>query len=758
MANLTFSDNAAAKYGGAIYNSGTLSVGDSTIFTLNRAAEGGAIYGYGGSLTIEDTMISGNSALDYGGGICHYFGTVTLTNSTISGNSAAYDGGGIFSQGGLTIADSTLSANSAANDGGGIYHYDGMMTIAHSTISDNEGVLGGGICSIEGTLSVVSSTISGNSAWADGGGVYSQGGLTIADSTISGNSAWGGGGGVWASSVWWSSPLVVVNSTIVENAADANDSGRPFGVGGGVHAEDYADRPPTLHHTIVAGNLRGAAEAVSDDLWLTADEASSHNLIGDEASSGSLINGVNGNIAGVGDLSWLAPLGDYGGTTQTHALLPGSPAIDAGDPYFDPNSFEPPLENDQRGDGFARMAGRAVDIGAYEVQLVVTTLDDEDDGDHSPDDLSLREALGLLGPGKDTILFATDLAGGTITLDADLGPLQITSNVDLVGMGVALDAAGDCGVLVVDAAVTDARIRDLTIREGNAQFGGGIRNEGTLSVVGSTISGNSASSDGGGIYNTSGGTLWVTNSTISGNSAAESGGGIYNSGTLWVLNSTISGSSATSDGGGVHTDSDAATTLHNTIVAGNLSNTPDADDLSGDVLAGSSYNLVGDAASSGGLVDKNDEQGENHGNIVGVADLAWLSPLGDYGGPTQTHALLLDSPAIDAGDPDFDPNVFDPPLLTDQRGEGSARIVGGGLDIGAFEYQESFIVTTLADEDDGDLGAGDFSLREALGRAASNPDVTIDFAPSLTGGTITLDPAVGPAADRQQSGSGRSRR
>ena len=538
--------------------------------------------------------------------------------------------------------------------------------------------------------------------------------------------------------------------------------------------EDY--KSFELHNTIVAGNLCGADP---DDLSGDPVQAvSSSNVVGDAASSGGLVGGNQGNIVGVANLDWLEPLGDNGGPTPTHALLPGSPAIDAGNGGSGDRSVGSALTTDQRGDGFARIVGGGVDIGAFECQsFVVSTLVDENDGNYSPGHLSLREALGLAAadPAKDEIRFSPSLAGGTITLA--LGQLEITSNLDLLGLGVTLDAASHSRVLYVSAAATDASVRDLTITGGytvSNNSGGGIRNDGTLSVINSTIADNSSGWTGGGIYNegtlwlvnstVSGngtragsysgggirnqlGTVWVVNSTISGNSSAALGGGIFNYGTLSVTNSTIADNTAyaygdytTGAGGGIATYDYGAihgsTTLHNTIVAGNVRSTAASDDdLSGNpVEDGSSYNLIGNAAGSGGLIDGHD------GNIVGVADLLWLAPLGDYGGTTQTHALLPGNPAINQGDNARAVDPWERPLTTDQRGAGRARVVGGAVDIGAFEVQT--IVSTLADEDDGDHSPGDLSLREALGLAAStsNPGKDeIRFAPGLAGGTITLD-------------------
>jgi len=563
---------------------------------------------------------------------------VTISDLTITGGGGVLRGAGIHNQGTLSVNDSTICGNYADWIGGGLYNPAGTVTITNSTISDNHtGVYsGGGIYNnTNGSLEVVNSTVSGNSAGALGGGIFTHSNTT----------------------------LTAVNSTIVGNTAATND---PAQWGGGIAT--FSGGSTTLHNTIVAGNLHASGN--EDDIGVlegTVDLDSSHNLVGDEHSSGGL-DPAKGNLVVQDPL--LAPLGDYGGPTQTHALLPGSPAIDAGS---DDRATEAGLTQDQRGlqrfldgngDGTA-----TVDIGAFEFEplplpLVVSTSADEYNWDLSPGDLSLREALALaaINPGKDEIRFDPALADQTITLEAALGQLEITSDLDLLAEdapGLRIDAAGNSRVLFVDDAVAEATIRGLTITGGSGGPGGGIRNEGELSVVNSTISGNSTDAGGGGIL--SFGTLWVVNSTISGNMAGQ-GGGIYEvGGMLSVVNSTISRNSAPWGGGGVFVYQGDAT-LHNTIVAGNEAQGAD-DNVSGPLDPASSYNLL-------------------DGNPV-------LGPLADNGGPTQTHALLPGSPAIEAGDPD----PADPPP-TDQRG--AERIVDGDgdgtarMDIGAFEYDDEF--------------------------------------------------------------------
>ena len=210
-----------------------------------------------------------------------------------------------------------------------------------------------------------------------------------------------------------------------------------------------------------------------------------------------------------------------------------------------------------------------------------------------------------------------------------------------------------------------------------------IFNTATVNVSNSTISSNSATY-GGGIYNIVSGIVTVSNSTISNNSAVNSGGGIFNDGTTLVFanpnnatvtinNSTLTLNSA-ANGGGVFNFAPASAVVRNTIIASNLKS---EDGLNPDVAGrfiSDGYNLIGDRTGSSGFTAT--------GDIVGTSDNPIdprLGSLDSNGGPTQTHALLEDSPAIDAGDP----AVLDTDPSTDQRG--FPRVSGARVDIGAFE-------------------------------------------------------------------------
>jgi uncharacterized repeat protein (TIGR01451 family) len=234
-----------------------------------------------------------------------------------------------------------------------------------------------------------------------------------------------------------------------------------------------------------------------------------------------------------------------------------------------------------------------------------------------------------------------------------------------------------------DWALAHLTMSNCTIGDNSAGSGGGIENGGYATLTGCTISCNSAGS-GGGIDN-NGGILTLVDTTVSDNSATDSSkgaGGISISdaySTVTAINCTMAANSTAGKGGGIYNgypnnpfgSPSAALTLSNTIVAGNYAaSAPDVDTKpTSGITVTATYSLIGNTTSSGIT--------GGTGNILNPISLG-LGGLGNYGGPTQTMALGQGSPAIDAGDPNAVPGA------TDQRGY--ARIVGGGVDIGAYEY------------------------------------------------------------------------
>jgi hypothetical protein len=299
---------------------------------------------------------------------------------------------------------------------------------------------------------------------------------------------------------------------------------------------------------------------------------------------------------------------------------------------------------------------------------------------------------GVNGSNSNNCLSATSgckTIGHTISLAASGDSIKIAAatytehliigiSLKVIGSGSSrtiIDGRAAGIVVTISSAAATVTLSNVTIRNGYAVNGGGINNAGTLTINSSTITGNSAHPIGGGIYNS--GALKINNSTLSANHAGPLslqsnrglGGGISNHGTLTVSNSTLSGNYA-GVGGGINIYGGTAA-LQNSIVA----NSPSGGNCAGTVTS-NGYNLSSDDTC----------------NFTNTGDLnntdSMLGPLQYNGGPTQTMALPLGSPAVDAGNPNGCTDGLGHLLKTDQRGKPRPDAQEtAGCDIGAYEYQ-----------------------------------------------------------------------
>jgi len=568
---------------------------------------------------------------------------------------------------GLTITNGSAAAdigNFPANAGGGIYSDHAKLTLTACVFSGNSARYGGGIFNLsddgaQTPVAISDSTISNNSAARAGGGIYNAGGgtavLNVTNSTLSNNTASFGGGAVYNDGENGGNAIAQLT-----NVALANNSAGVLG--GGIHNDgEFGNATLTLNSCLVSGNSAGAD--------LSPANARGGGGIFNDAYSGNAAlainnSGINGNTALSGDST------GNGGGIYNYGVS-GAAAVNLVSCTINENSI--PLYG---------QGGAIYNDGAYggAASLAVTK------------SAVNNNSTGGSGGGVENFSEWDGSATTTLT-DSTVSGNSATYG----GGGIFND--GESG------GTTTMTLTDGTV-SGNS--GGGIYNDGiagsaALTIINSSVSGN-LDKTAGGIYNATqegSATVTIINSTLSGNSASGSSegqtGAIINFGfglntqasaVLTLRNSTLSGNSAHDVGGisnGTLGTATATVDVANTILNGGASgaNIVNGGPVFPGQIISQGYNLSSDAAGGdnttgpGGLLN-------GPGDIRNTNPL--LGPLKNNGGPTMTHALMKGSPAIDHGDPNFNPLAFDPPLIYDQRdGPGFPRVVNGRIDIGAYE-------------------------------------------------------------------------
>ena len=659
--------------GGGVYNQGSVQFLDCT-FDGNRAV------GASGALPARD----GGSG---SGGAIANLGSLTTYRCTFKNNGAT----GALGANNPPPDNFTLTSggNGGSGNGGAILNEtDATLFALNCTfVANNAGGAAAG-----------SGHFGGNGGSGNGGAIHNKGTSTITASTIAGNSGFGGAAGKGKFAI--------------------NDGLPGAGVGGLA-----APGANTVGSSICAGNVgnnntprdaTGTFNSSGYNLIGNADFSSGFNAVGDQTGT---------NAAPLDPK--LGALQDNGGSTDTRALLIGSTALDRGKTFTgseDQRGYrrpydDPALPNADGGDG--------ADIGAYEFngRLVVTTVDDHNDGACDASDCTLREAIisATTQPGVETIEFLPALTG-IIQLGSALPILN--SSVGIIGPGanritVRRNSGGDYRIFTISNGTTSGpavTISGLTISNGNAiasgfpnDAGGAVYNDdGALTLRHCALVGNHANSEGGALYNegaTASSPLVVENCTFSGNSSGNAGGAINNSAALAAItNCTFTGNNAGSYGGGVMNGAGfsgtATMTVRNCTFA--LNTTGSSGFGSGGGLFsgfGSAMNFANNlfGSNTGGSIQRFGDNPVSQGHNLSIdaaggdgstgpggflnapGDIRNTNPmldaLGNFGGRTPTYALLPGSPAINKGNDALAP-------IRDQRGYGRA----GTSDIGAFEF------------------------------------------------------------------------
>jgi uncharacterized repeat protein (TIGR01451 family) len=669
--NSTVSGNT----GWGIYNRGTLTLNNSAL-SANRAWDGGGIYNDYGTVTLNNSAVTGNSAAYRGGGIYNFFGILTLNNTTVSGNTATSTGGGIYNTGTLTLNNGTVSDNTANGSGGGIYSFSGTVTVQNSILNEN----------------------TGSSAPNCLGGIGSAGYNLVGNT--SGCTFTPGTGDLTNVSAHLG-PLVGVPGNPryrpLLSGSPAINAGNPAGCIGSIGPLTADQRGATrvgrcdigaYEYTIpgLAANIYAFGAIPQHtlpffDFWLplqavvldsigspvnnvivtfSAPVSGASGIFADSATFTTTAMTAESGVATAATFTANGLEGSYAVTATVDSVITpanlllansgwyvspsGNNANDCQTPTTPCVTINGPLEKA----GFTTGDTVLVATGTYTGSSSEVAL--------------LSKAVRLLGGWNGT--FTTQ--SGTSTLDGQGARRGITVNsgataiVERFTLQNGYVGSGDGGGIANSGNLT---LNNSVVSNNKAYNSGGIYNDGTLTLNNSTVSGNTANySSGGGILNR--GTLILNNGTVSGNTAPF-GGGIYNYGTLTLNSSTVGGNTATHTGGGIYRES-GTVALQNSILGENMAGS--APNCSGPI-GSAGYNLIGNISGC--------TFNSTSGDLTNVD-----AKLGPLEGSPDYHPLLLDSPAINAGNPAGCTGSTGL-LITDQRG--FPRF--SRCDIGAYELQ-----------------------------------------------------------------------
>jgi hypothetical protein len=625
--------NGGDAFGGGVYVAAGTATLTNVAFRSNSARGGGGGDGY---FDIQGHGGSGGAAS--GGAIYVAAGSATLTNDTLSDNSAyggrgGNGGDGFFTLGVNQSGDATVGSGGRGGDasGGGLSVAGGTATLTNDTLVSNvaRGGNGGDVGYLVNPItlarvapaSALYAKFPGDGGNASGGGVYvAAGTATLTNDTLTGNSAQGGNIGI----------------------GDGFYGGN--GTGGGVSV--LSGTSTTLANTLIAGNAvtagtgRLGGTAAGPDVS-GAFASSDHDLIGDGSGS-NLTSGVRGDQVGsaaspINPL--LGPLQNNGGPTATRALLPGSPAIDAGD-----NSLLPAgVSTDQR--GRARIAGSAIDIGAFETQgftLNVTSGNNQS----ALINTTFERALRVTVTPNDGV---SSVAGGRITFSAPssgpgagfwVGPVVTIAadgtadavagaNGNLGSYNVAANTAGAVGPATF--TLTNQATVPLTTLRSAITAANSSATPTTITLATDTIYYYTAPDN----FTDGGNALPVItgNITIIGNGATiERVGGprfrlfdVAGGGSLNLQNVTLQGGYAWSNSVGGAIYSAGTLTLDGVTLSGNIAQGGVGDAGShtngGDAFGGGVYVAAGTATLTNDTFRGNTAQGGNGGDSLGILNL-----------------------------------------------------------------------------------------------------------------------------------------
>jgi hypothetical protein len=343
LTDITFLSNVGSTKGGGMYNEGGNSSLSNVVFTTNWSKSGGGMYNYNSNPTLSNVTFNDNSG---GGGMSNDHSNPTLTNVTFSHNSATTVGGGMANvSSNPTLTNVGFYGNSAYHGAGGMSNSNGSPRLTNVIFSGNSAITGGAGGMGSGGSPILMNTIFiSNTAGTSGGGMTNGTGSPILTNvTFTGNSA-PNGGAMYNYIDWGAGNPTLTNVTFSGNSATN---------GGAIY--NYANSP-TARNSIFWGNTATTGSQIHNAASNPPTTAYIYDSI---VQGGCPMDSTCSNIITADPR--LGTLGNYGGSTQTFPLLPGSSAIDAGN-----DATCASVPTDQR--GILRPQGAHCDIGAFESQ------------------------------------------------------------------------------------------------------------------------------------------------------------------------------------------------------------------------------------------------------------------------------------------------------------------------------------------------------------------------------------------------------
>ena len=604
-----------------------------------------------GSLTINDLTLQngiadepGSAFPSSGGAIYVDRGMLTTNNATLQDNMASFNGGAIFVWGSTTTTlNGSIIDNNTAPHGGGIFVYSssGLLSVNDSEVTHNSATSDGGGISLEygAELAVRNSLIAYNHSDRRGGGIFKDAGSQRLPTSLNGtefreNTADWSGGAVFI----WRTPLAISSCSFIENQADE--------YGGALGYQNNSTELVSISGTTFDGNTAGwdggAIHFSGELMTLNKCELKKNSAV----NGGALHNGpaVDSKYIIRADTT----VSITGGTFEDNfADQEGGAILNAGELSCGETGF---VSNKAITNGGGIANSGDLDVLGCNFEKNDAVL--EGGAIHNPGSAEIRASDFTMNTAE---------AGGAVSSQGHMTVKQSTlagNEVATLGGGIHNDG--------------ELKIEDCTFEKNNAQAdGGGLNTYQNTLISGTTFFGNNALRGGG--LASIGGKTTLTNDTFSDNTAKDSGGAIFNMGAL--IGDTSSGGEMQANhitvtlnnapsGGGVATSGGYMKTK-NTIIALNPSG--------GDCLT--------DAAEFSGA-------GENLDSDDSCPDFTLkedpkLDVLANYGGPTLTHALMVDSPAIDAAADCL--SLSGATVSVDQRG--LPRPGGAACDLGAYEDQ-----------------------------------------------------------------------